>query len=77
MPHKEENISTLVGYGGRQRSQFSLSTRKELRKQLARLASDADMTMRAFIVTMSTSPLSSWSRARRNGCRLISDGSGN
>ena len=28
--------------------QFSLSMRKELRKQLARLASDADMTMRAF-----------------------------
>ena len=31
-------------------SQFSLSLRKELRKQLARLASDADMTMRAFVL---------------------------
>jgi hypothetical protein len=30
--------------------QFSLSMRKELRKQLARLASDADMTMRAFVL---------------------------
>ena len=28
--------------------QFSLSLRKGLRKQLARLADDADMTMRAF-----------------------------
>ena len=31
-------------------TQFSLSMRKELRKQLARLASDADMTMRAFVL---------------------------
>ncbi len=31
-------------------TQFSLSLRKELRKQLARLASDADMTMRAFVL---------------------------
>jgi hypothetical protein len=30
--------------------QFSLSMRKELRKELARLASDADMTMRAFVL---------------------------
>jgi hypothetical protein len=30
--------------------QFSLSMRKQLRKQLARLASDADMTMRAFVL---------------------------
>lgn len=30
--------------------QFSMSMRKELRKQLARLASDADMTMRAFVL---------------------------
>ena len=30
--------------------QFSLSLRKELRKQLARLADDADMTMRAFVL---------------------------
>jgi len=30
--------------------QFSLSMRKELRKQLARLASDADLTMRAFVL---------------------------
>ncbi len=30
--------------------QFSLSMRKELRKQLARLASDTDMTMRAFVL---------------------------
>jgi hypothetical protein len=30
--------------------QFSLSMRKDLRKQLARLASDADMTMRAFVL---------------------------
>jgi hypothetical protein len=30
--------------------QFSLSMRKGLRKQLARLASDADMTMRAFVL---------------------------
>jgi hypothetical protein len=31
-------------------TQFSLSLRKELRKQLARLADDADMTMRAFVL---------------------------
>jgi hypothetical protein len=30
--------------------QFSLSLRKSLRKQLATLASDADMTMRAFVL---------------------------
>ena len=30
--------------------QFSLSLRKSLRKQLARLADDADMTMRAFVL---------------------------
>ena len=31
-------------------SQFSLSLRKDLRKQLSRLADDADMTMRAFVL---------------------------
>jgi hypothetical protein len=30
--------------------QFSLSLRKSLRKQLASLAADADMTMRAFVL---------------------------
>lgn len=30
--------------------QFSLSLRKSLRKELARLAADADMTMRAFVL---------------------------
>jgi hypothetical protein len=30
--------------------QFSLSLRTGLRKQLARLADDADMTMRAFVL---------------------------
>ena len=30
--------------------QFSLSLRKGLRKQLARLADDTDMTMRAFVL---------------------------
>ena len=30
--------------------QFSLSLRKDLRKQLARLAADSDMTMRAFVL---------------------------
>ena len=30
--------------------QFSLSLRKSLRKQLARLADEADMTMRAFVL---------------------------
>jgi hypothetical protein len=30
--------------------QFSLSLRKDLRKQLARLADDVDMTMRAFVL---------------------------
>jgi hypothetical protein len=30
--------------------QFSFSLRKDLRKQLARLADDADMTMRAFVL---------------------------
>jgi len=30
--------------------QFSFSLRKSLRKELARLADDADMTMRAFIL---------------------------
>ena len=31
-------------------TQFSLSLRKDLRKQLARLADEADMTMRAFVL---------------------------
>ena len=31
--------------------QFSLSLRKSLRKELARLADDADMTMRAFVLS--------------------------
>ncbi len=31
-------------------TQFSLSLRRELRKQLSRLADDADMTMRAFVL---------------------------
>jgi len=31
-------------------TQFSLSLRKGLRKQLSRLADDADMTMRAFVL---------------------------
>ena len=31
-------------------TQFSLSLRRDLRKQLARLADDADMTMRAFVL---------------------------
>ena len=31
-------------------TQFSLSLRKGLRKQLARMADDADMTMRAFVL---------------------------
>jgi hypothetical protein len=31
-------------------TQFSLSLRKSLRKQLARLAGDADLTMRAFVL---------------------------
>lgn len=31
-------------------TQFSLSLRKRLRKQLGRLAADADMTMRAFVL---------------------------
>ena len=31
--------------------QFSFSLRKSLRKELARLASDADMTMQAFILS--------------------------
>ena len=31
-------------------TQFSLGLRKELRKQLARMADDADMTMRAFVL---------------------------
>jgi hypothetical protein len=30
--------------------QFSLSLRKSLRKELARLAADSDMTMRAFVL---------------------------
>lgn len=30
--------------------QFSLSLRKSLRKELARLAAEADMTMRAFVL---------------------------
>lgn len=38
MPKREKDI------------QFSLSLRPELRKQLARLAVDADMTMRAFVL---------------------------
>ncbi len=35
---------------GEEITQFSLSLRKDLRKQLARLADDADMTMRAFVL---------------------------
>ena len=35
---------------GEEVTQFSLSLRKGLRKELARLASDADMTMRAFVL---------------------------
>ena len=31
-------------------TQFSLSLRKDLRKQLARLADESDMTMRAFVL---------------------------
>jgi len=31
-------------------TQFSLSLRKDLRKQLSRLADDAEMTMRAFVL---------------------------
>jgi hypothetical protein len=31
-------------------TQFSLSLRKSLRKQLANLAADSDMTMRAFVL---------------------------
>ena len=31
-------------------TQFSLSLRRDLRKQLGRLADDADMTMRAFVL---------------------------
>ena len=35
---------------GEEITQFSLSLRKGLRKQLSRLAGDADMTMRAFVL---------------------------
>lgn len=35
---------------GEEITQFSLSLRKDLRKQLARMADDADMTMRAFVL---------------------------
>lgn len=35
---------------GEEVTQFSLSLRKGLRKQLARLADEADMTMRAFVL---------------------------
>ncbi len=35
---------------GEEITQFSLSLRKSLRKQLARLADEADMTMRAFVL---------------------------
>jgi len=35
---------------GEEITQFSLSLRKDLRKQLARLANEADMTMRAFVL---------------------------
>ena len=35
---------------GEEITQFSLSLRKGLRKQLGRLADDADMTMRAFVL---------------------------
>ena len=36
--------------GTEENTQFSLSLRKGLRKQLSRLADDADMTMRAFVL---------------------------
>jgi hypothetical protein len=35
---------------GEEITQFSLSLRKDLRKQLARLADDTDMTMRVFVL---------------------------
>lgn len=51
-PHGHRRLAQLGRAGGRAGSviQFSLSLRKGLRKQLARLADDADMTMRAFVL---------------------------
>ncbi len=40
----------VVAAPGEEVIQFSLSLRKSLRKQLARLADEADMTMRAFVL---------------------------
>jgi len=36
---------------GEPTTQFNLSMRKSLRKELQRLAADADMTMRAFVLS--------------------------
>ncbi|MGA8169373.1 MAG: hypothetical protein WB816_00830 [Methylocystis sp.] len=47
---KPVSANASLGALGETPIQFSLSMRKELRKQLARLASEADMTMRAFVL---------------------------
>lgn len=54
--HVERQEEKRVGEGttphaGEPQVQFSFSLRKSLRKELARLADDADMTMRAYILS--------------------------
>jgi hypothetical protein len=46
---KPSTPSVLSG-AGEEVIQFSLSLRKNLRKELARMADDADMTMRAYVL---------------------------
>ena len=46
----EPQVLRVVAPRAEEVIQFSLSLRKGLRKQLARLADEADMTMRAFVL---------------------------
>ena len=49
-PISPAKLKAERGGEGEEITQFSLSMRKGLRKQLSRLADDADMTMRAFVL---------------------------
>ena len=44
-------LAVAMPRAGEPTTQFNLSMRKSLRKELQRLAGDADMTMRAFVLS--------------------------
>ena len=46
-----EPVPVAMPRAGEPTTQFNLSMRKSLRKELQRLAGDADMTMRAFVLS--------------------------